>query len=303
MSNSFWSENILNLATFLTSVISLLTLNELKKQRNLANSPKLHITSKNDIILAKNIWMDEVEASLPILWDGKFLKETKPRFPPMYSIPLNLINIGSTPALNVEITWNYDNEGREIIKNIFKQFNELDLILNCEVPYDIYKGSIPEAGLLTISKKNHLKGIYLMNLMPFNTDSIFPISESNRGTDFFIPYPHALIIAFELSVLRLSKKDHKFSVPTLYADISYYDNINLLHKDKFSINSNCYGSPWKNVTEDRCEEEFESVAFTIETRKINGNTYLNNKVEVMKKLKLKYKHHIHKIYKKQRSKI
>ncbi|WP_229390462.1 hypothetical protein [Methanosarcina sp. DH2] len=98
MNSSLWSENILNLATFLTSVVSFFTLNELKKQRNLANSPKLHITSKNATILATNTWIDELGTSLPILWEGEFLKETKPHFPPMYSIPLNLINIGSTPA-------------------------------------------------------------------------------------------------------------------------------------------------------------------------------------------------------------
>jgi hypothetical protein len=46
MNSSLWSENILNLAAFLTSIVSLLALNELRKQGYLVNSPKLHITSK-----------------------------------------------------------------------------------------------------------------------------------------------------------------------------------------------------------------------------------------------------------------
>jgi hypothetical protein len=50
----------------------------------------------------------EHRKELPIMWKGEFLNEIKGEFlealshefPPMYSIPLNLINIGSTPALN-----------------------------------------------------------------------------------------------------------------------------------------------------------------------------------------------------------
>lgn len=125
MNSSLWSENILNLATFLTSIVSLFTLNELRKQRYLANSPKLHITSKEIIISAKNKRIRNIDKELPLEWESDFLKEMDHMFPPMYSVPLNLINIGSTPALNVKITWNYDKRGLENIKRILKQFGRV----------------------------------------------------------------------------------------------------------------------------------------------------------------------------------
>lgn len=66
--SSSWTENILNLATFLTSVISLLTLNELKKQRYLASTPKLHIIAPKNYISVKNKKFSNIEKELPTEW-------------------------------------------------------------------------------------------------------------------------------------------------------------------------------------------------------------------------------------------
>lgn len=271
MNSSLWSENVLNLATFLTSIVSLFTLNELRKQRYLANSPKIHITSKKFVISATNKRISRIEKELPIKWESEFLKEIDHGFPPIYQVPLNLINIGSTPALNVKIAWNYDSRGLENIKNIIKQFNELEIGVKCEVPDN---DSLPVTDQLVILR-NNLKTTISMELMPLNVEYIFPFSESNSGTEIIIPYPYFLITAFTLSVLSLSENHHDLSVPTLYAEVSYYDNINILHKEKFSVKSNIYELRWEYINGRAGEKKFEFANFTIETNKITGNTYLN----------------------------
>ncbi len=309
MNSSLWSENILNLATFLTSIVSLFTLNELRKQRYLANSPKLHITSKKNIISATNKRVWYVEKELPLMWESKFLDGMKDElleeidndYPPMYSIPLNLINIGSTPALNVRIAWNYDNEGRESIKNIINKFNELDLGVKCEIPDDTYNDSLhvtrqsaTDDKLMILGKK--IKRYISMELMPLNIEYLLPFSESNRGTQILIPYPYTSIIALELSVLSLSEislseNHHDYSFPTLYADVSYYDNINILHKEKLSVKSVINEAQWQ-FNKCMCEKKLDFINFTIETHKINGNKMNDNghfetTVQLSKESKLK----------------
>jgi len=292
MNSSLWSENVLNLATFLTSIVSFLTLNELRKQRYLANSPKLHITSKKIVILATSKRIRNIEKELPIKWESEFLKEIDDEFPPMYSIPLNLINIGSTPALSVKITWSYNNEGRENIKNIFKQFNELDLGVKCETT-DYFDDDPLRINDQLVILRNNLKTVISTELMPLDIEYILPVSESNRETEILIPYPYFLITAFKLSVLSLSENCHDFSIPTLYAEVSYYDNINILHKEKFSVKSNIYDLRWKYIDDGMGEKKFELANFIIETHKINGNIYSSSADKVRKvranKLKLRPK--------------
>lgn len=273
MNSSPWLENILNIATFLTSIISLLTLNELRKQRYLANSPKLHILSKENVVLATNRKISNIKKELPIAWKGN-LKNINSDFPPMYSIPLNLINIGSSPALNVKITWNYDNKGIEKIKNIFNEFNELNLGIRCEIRNDL------DNIFLHITDKRVITDIS-MQLTPLNIEYIFPFSESNKETEILIPYPYFLITAFKLSVLSLSENSHDLSVPTLFAEISYYDNINVLRKEKFSVKSNIFNLQWRYLNKSTNEKMFELGEFIIETHKINGKFSLEkiNKIK------------------------
>lgn len=272
MNSSLWTENILNLATFLTSLVSLFTLNELRKQRYLANSPKLHIVSKKNVISATNKRIQNIDKELPIKWESEFLKEITNGFPPMYSIPLNLINIGSSPALNVKVIWNYDKEGREKIWNIFSQFNDLNLGMKCEILND---------NSLRITDQRVRTDIS-MQLMPLNIEYVFPFSESNKESEILIPYPYFLIIAFNLSVLSLSENSHDLSVPTLYAEISYYDNINTLYKETFSIRCNIFNLQWLYLDKSTNEKAFELGEFIIETHKINGKLCSNNVNNIIK---------------------
>ncbi|MDD2613490.1 MAG: hypothetical protein PHQ15_02065 [Methanosarcina sp.] len=272
MNSSSWTENILNLATFLTSIVSLFTLNELRKQRYLANSPKLHIVSKKNVISATNKRIQNIDKELPIKWESEFLKEITGGFPPMYSIPLNLINIGSSPALNVKTIWNYDKEGREKTLNIFNQFNDLNLGMKCEILND---------SSLRITDQRVRTDIS-MQLMPINIEYVFPFSESNKESEILIPYPYFLIIAFNLSVLSLSENSHDLSVPTLYAEISYYDNINTLYKETFSIRCNIFNLQWLYLNKSTNEKAFEFGEFIIETHKINGKLCSNNVNNIIK---------------------
>ena len=217
-----WSENSLIFATFLISIISLLTLNELKKQRHLANTPKLHIISPKNNISVKNKKFGNMGEELPTEWESEDIKKHENELLPTYSIPLKIINTGSSPALNIKITWNYD---YETIKYTLEQFNELELGVKCNI------SKLHGSDFLDFSFENRKIG-YSMHLMPINIDYILPFSNLNSETEIFIPDIFSKYITLSLSVLGLSKDQHNLHDHTLDAEIEYYDNINLSHKEK-----------------------------------------------------------------------
>lgn len=290
MNGSSWAENILNLATFLTSIVSLLTLNELKKQRYLASTPKLHIIAPENYISVKNKKFNNIEKELPAEWgkaewdsEGINIKTVSDsQFPPMYSIPLKLINTGSSPALNVKITWNYD---PKTITKILNQFNELGL---------------EEVGFSHSFENNHIKfsrnkePVIFTSLLPCGVDYILPFSNLNSETEIFIPNILSIFVTLKLCVLSFTEYNHnEYSILILNAEIAYYDNINILHKEYFSIEFKPGFLHWDIETEqpDKKSRKFKMASFSIESHKINGmnrekilTTKLN---KYIKKLRLK----------------
>lgn len=203
----------------------------------------------------------------------------------MYSIPLKVINTGSSPALNVKITWSYD---PKTITNILNQFNEL--------------GLGEEIGFSRSFEDNHIEfsknkePVIFTSLLPCSIDYILPFSNLNNETEIFIPYILSIFVTLKLCVLSFSDYNpNESSILILNAEIAYYDNINILHKEYFSIEFKPGFLNWDIGTEqpDRKFRKFKMASFSIESHKINGmnrekilTTELN---KYIKKLRFKFR--------------
>jgi hypothetical protein len=286
VNNPLWSENFLNFATLLTSIVSLLTLNELKKQRYLASTPKLHIISPKNLISIKNKKYIDIEKELPTDWGSKDIKLKKSEdgdvFPSMYSIPLKIINTGSSSALNTQINWSYDHES---VNNIVKQFNELGIGEEVEISHPL------EDSHIGFSLKNRK---YYTHLSNGSIDYILPYSNLNQETEIFIPDILSLFVILKLSVLSLSEVEnpHEYSIFTLNAEITYYDNINVLHKENYNIQFHPIALMWEYGDKDTNKKYriFEKAFISFDAQKINREKHLLTELKKeSKKLRFKFR--------------
>lgn len=272
--SSLWSTILLNLATFLTSMISLLTLIELKKQRNLATVPRLHIASTEHIIQVKSEKISNADIELPSGLENKnLIKSTEP-FPfNRCKIPLKIINSGSSPALNVKAFWYYD---YEILKVIIKDLNELGLPVKFEINCDYFETRV----------NNELISMETIYQPTDNIDYILPFSIKNQEYNLAIPETFCFYTSLGLTLRSYSNlaDDHfinsikkvngAFPIPSFYVEIEYYDNLNILHKDKFSVNFNIisltlkkYPNPYTNMKTRRIDNH--DIIFKIQIEKVS----------------------------------
>lgn len=236
------SQEALNIATLITalaalatSYMSYATLRESKKQRDLANTPKLHILTPKNKIPVENIKFNGVDKELPIGWVSEDIKRPdNTDFPPIYSMPLKLINIGMSPAVNVKINWDYKNI--ETLKDISKMLNELNLGIECV--FSVSNG-VSWISLITkyleLDVTRIIKNNNILNSRYTNIDLIKHYSVPNDEIEIMIPEPFLLFINL-VSIIKSFSVDHNdVSAPSLDVKITYDDNINVSHEDNFSI--------------------------------------------------------------------
>ena len=258
-SGSLWSETVLNLATFLTSLISLLTLNEMRKQRNLTNTPKLHLMSPQDTISIHNKKISGSELELPFEWKSENLHRILEDFPAQYSIPIKIVNTGSSPALDVKITWknNY-----EMIEDLMKRFNDLDIEIKC--------GTFLEFGADFLSFTSKGEGnAFILEPSPKTVHHILPFSNQNAETEVLIPGIFSTFTTMEVISEILSETNNKLRPLTFYAEIEYYDNINISHKELFSITYQIGSLTWAFIDKDQNIKLFDEATVTVKISSFN----------------------------------
>lgn len=127
---SWWNMALyIHLGTFIAALIALFTLLELRKQRQSSDDPKIYVAppkeNKFEVFWTK---LEDLDSTFPIDWRGDAIEEYGDRFPPTLQIPLEVINAGLGPALNVKLTWKYDP-----ITELIYSFNKLHLNIKIEI--------------------------------------------------------------------------------------------------------------------------------------------------------------------------
>lgn len=237
--------------TALLFYIAYKTLVEMEKQRNIADTPRLHVTSSNI-----RISMEEINGyNIPIIW-----KSTKNPYEKNgnnivmernldFLEPIKIVNTGLSPALDVEIKWKLEDE---YIEKMSKRFNELFPTIKYEV-----------------TRSNEIyKMIFLYRTSVFTAESINEYCEcvlscstkEDNKIELHIPRQLYILKFIELCVLYAEKSSDasldsplsKISIPIepLIADISYSDNINSNHQGKLHVNLKIAVSKDKNNHED-----------------------------------------------------
>ena len=256
-----WTDNILNFAAFLTSVVSLLTLNELRKQRNLASTPKLHIRSNKNSVKIVSKKIEDIGIMLPIEWESDSVKKTgEYNVFYEYSIPLQMINTGSSPALNVRIIWKYNHD---TLKEISHKFNDMDIGIECELSASNSHFSVSDKKSRTMSFLNRY----------YDVDYVLPFSSQMSEYEILVPQIFSVFVSLDLAVydLRLPQDDGRLCLIPIDFDVEYYDNINILHRERYSIEFDVFYVKYGYETDSKGEKRrfVEEAYFEIKTHKIN----------------------------------
>jgi len=224
-----WVTGISNVGTFIAALIALFTLLELKKQRQLSNTPRIFIVPGKKMFEIFWTKIEEIGITLPFDWQGENIEEFMHDSElPLYNIPLEIINAGLSPALNTKITWKFDH-----IPELTKSFNELGLNISCATDK---------------SKELHCYKIVMGKLMhAYSSLAITPVSEieyilpySNIESEkkIFLPPFFSLFVSLSLAISSLSKKIDYPIFPPLTGFIEYSDLSETIHKSEFEVELN-----------------------------------------------------------------
>ncbi len=243
------------LISFFALIISSSTLYEMKKQRDLSITPNLHIVSKNSQFTIEEKNHDDVDIPLPINWykgrsyeRGENLQDSDKLSTSSLqnitndmkglfilndvTIPLEIINSGSTPALNINIRWNC-----EPIESTIETINNLNLGVKFKF--------IPN-NCLHIIYKNHNQTI------PFNSNDkinyILPFNSNDCVDKIYVPYWILIILNLKVIELGFSKSAKEFMLsdnieefiesnsPFVFgSSIEYLNNVGKSHLVEFDV--------------------------------------------------------------------
>lgn len=223
--NIFKSENIFGLAAFLTSLISLFTLYELKIQRRLSNTPHLQILSLNNNLSIKYREIEGCNQALPLEWDYAYLKKGECDFFPNYCIPLKIINSGLNPALNVKISWSYEEKE---LSDIFYQFNNLDNGIKCSNSEMLGPNSLH-------LKRDKSSMCYRTDCLNENVDYILPFSKIDGETIVYVPNIISTYIILNLSSKKFCPSENESKLYDIYTHLEYYDNIGHQYNEFYKL--------------------------------------------------------------------
>lgn len=264
-----WIAGISNIGTFIAALIALFTLLELKKQRQLANTPKIFITSKRDTFNIFWTKVEQLDHTLPFEWQGETIEKYIPDLKlPLYNIPLEIVNAGLSPALNAKITWKFEN-----LPELINSFNELGLKISCAIDnsdmlssYKIFVGRVlqtfPSHAITPIEE----------------IDYILPYSNTKNEKNIFLPPFFSLFVSLSLSNFSLSKKVNNTIIPRLTGFIEYSDLSETIHKSEFEVE--LIPVMHKKINEIEYEEGFLSaiISINIKMKKKSHIIFLNKMI-------------------------
>lgn len=221
-----WIAGLSNIGTFIAALIALFTLLELKKQRQLANTPKIFITSCKDTFNISWTKVEQLDHTLPFEWEGETIEKYIPDSElPLYNIPLEIVNAGLSPALNAKITWKFKN-----IPELFNSFNELGLKISCAIDNDDMMSTYK----ILVGRVLH--GFPSHAITPIkDIDYILPYSNVKNEKNIFLPPFFSLLVSLSLSSFSLSKNVNNTIIPHLTGFIEYSDLSETIHKSEFEV--------------------------------------------------------------------
>ncbi|WP_340819020.1 hypothetical protein [Methanolobus sp. WCC4] len=267
--SNFWTENTINMATFLTSIVSLFTLYELRKQRNLSSTPNIHAISEKMVVEATSTPLGSFDGELVLDLKCNLFKIPEYEFIPIYKIPLKIINTGSSPAIDVKITWNYD---YETLKKTASDFNKLRPNFKCRLARKFIDIS---------SIDGKYNSTYLTEYNFSELGYLLPFSSEHEEITVNMPRIISVYLILNLNAITKSNLDQDIIIHPLDIVIEYYDNLNIFHKENYIMKFNpmlvtsniIKGKNGENI------ENFNNIKFLIELQKVKKSKIWKKKIE------------------------
>lgn len=213
------------IAAFFTALIARYTLKELQKQRQLSDTPKIFVTSRKntfEILWAK---VEDLDFTLPFDWQGETIEKFMPTSLPLYNIPLDVINSGQSPALNIKIIWKFEH-----IPELINGFNNLGL--NLKYVIDNKDKFTPHKILVG----GRLANFPSHTVTPVREiDYILPYSNIEHKDKIFLPEFFSLFVSLALAEYSLTEGAIFPKFPLLIGSIEYSDLSDTIHKSEFEV--------------------------------------------------------------------
>lgn len=228
--------------TIITAIIYLLTLNEIKKQRENTYSPHLFIDNSTFYVSYTNIF----DINFPCNWnDLKLKKVLKNKSKHLYPNPiffLKCYNIGFGTSKNISVTFNYNIEDfLSTINFLQREYNKdkkkiqlgitSSMLSDSNFPHQCFhfNKNIDETFLTVCFDLNKKYNTYL--------SYILPVSVSKEATLLEIPKDFLNLLNLYMYELKKDVLESKYidKIPNFYVTIEYFDITNKLIKEKTTI--------------------------------------------------------------------
>lgn len=231
---------ISSIGTFISAIVVIFTLREMKEQRKSAYRPELIVNNSNFFIYSDT----NGRRYFPAIWSNKELeKPSKENIEKIKPIHLNVYNIGLAAAKCIEIRWSFD--VAKIIDEInsFKDFDDVEVTYNRNIRNrETVEIICPSGEIFLVLNNDFFKISY---------DYLLPNDKDGALIEVEIPYVYCMLCSTIIYYKMINGKNSdidfdkfpEFSLSIKYEDISR----NVYEKEfKFKLNINSMIVPLKN---------------------------------------------------------
>lgn len=209
---------ITSIATFITSIIVLLTLFEMQKQRKSAYKPEIVLKTP----VKFHIYLEECEnVYLPFIWSSNELKKINLN-ELNFSIYIDAFNIGLGSAKSIEVMWDFE------LDKILKRIKNKDTENFFDIEYNDSMLRITFQGIAMIMN--------MENNCHWRYDYILPSQSKQGSLKFELPRPFLDLFSIILYLEYFKKDTLNFDFPNLKLKLKYEDIGNNIYKKEFNLN-------------------------------------------------------------------
>jgi len=250
--------------TFIAVLIALVTLLERRKQRQSSDDPKIYVAppkeNKFEVFWTK---LEDLDSTFPIDWRGDAIEGYGGIFPPTLQIPLEVINAGLGPALNVKLTWKYDP-----INELIYSFNKLNLNIKIEIDETKQKETIYR---IFTSKKRITTGPSVATPTT-EIPCIIPYTNIKSKEKIYIPSAFIFLASLAIADYSLTKEkiDYRtkeinekwvLKTPSVNGIMEYSDLGGTNHKSEFKVGLEFGGGLFCKIDDLNYEDGYKCAEF------------------------------------------
>jgi|GEM_PF-3548570 len=220
-----WISGFAAIAALITAIATLLTINEMRKQRKSSLIPELTFPKNHFFIY----WFNP-NKGVPLFWSKNEIEKPEkdvhsaPSTKSYFNVKIECFNVGFGVAKEVEISWDFD------IKNFINVLKELD-------DGNKFKFALSEDAYLRIhsSDLDYLSILNRENFEPSEIRYLLPAQMVKEPTLLRIPSEYITLYSIYIYLLILTETQQKENIPSLNVSLTFKDLESETYTNKFEL--------------------------------------------------------------------